>query len=177
MSEARGRRPRPGRSGAPGLVAQTLAAWSCLGVAGQARAEEPAPAAAKVTWADHVAPLFAQACTYCHDAGSPSGGLDLTSYAAALAGGASGAVIAPGDPAGSRLFRLVTGAEQPFMPDDGTELAPEAIATLRAWIAGGALETARITEQLTPLMISVNVRYKAHTGLKLTGLPDVDPWA
>lgn len=52
----------------------------------------------------------------------------------------------------------------------------ERIEGLRA-VNAGALETARITEQLTPLMISVNVRYKAHTGLKLTGLPDVDPWA
>ena len=36
---------------------------------------------------------------------------------------------------------------------------------------------ARIVEQLTPLLISVNVRYKAHAGLRLVGLPDADPWA
>lgn len=52
----------------------------------------------------------------------------------------------------------------------------ERIGGLRA-VNAGPLETARIAEQLTPLLISINVRYKAHAGLKLTGLPDVDPWA
>jgi 8-hydroxy-5-deazaflavin:NADPH oxidoreductase len=47
---------------------------------------------------------------------------------------------------------------------------------LRA-VNAGPLETARIAEQLTPLLISINVRYKAHAGLKLTGLPETDPWA
>jgi NADPH-dependent F420 reductase len=36
----------------------------------------------------------------------------------------------------------------------------------------GRLEMARITEQLTALMISVNVRYKTRAGLRITGLPD-----
>jgi NADPH-dependent F420 reductase len=36
----------------------------------------------------------------------------------------------------------------------------------------GRLEMARLTEQLTALMISINVRYKAHAGAKITGLPD-----
>lgn len=39
----------------------------------------------------------------------------------------------------------------------------------------GRLEMARITEQLTALMISVNVRYKTRSGIKITGLPD-DLW-
>lgn len=47
---------------------------------------------------------------------------------------------------------------------------------LRA-VNAGPLETARIAEQLTPLLISINVRYKTHAGLKLTGLGDADPWA
>jgi NADPH-dependent F420 reductase len=36
----------------------------------------------------------------------------------------------------------------------------------------GRLEMARITEQLTALMISVNVRYKTRAGIRITGLPD-----
>lgn len=36
----------------------------------------------------------------------------------------------------------------------------------------GRLETARLIEALTPLLISVNVRHKAHAGVKLTGLPE-----
>lgn len=35
----------------------------------------------------------------------------------------------------------------------------------------GRLEMARIAESLTALLIAVNVRYKTHAGVKLTGLP------
>jgi NADPH-dependent F420 reductase len=52
----------------------------------------------------------------------------------------------------------------------------ELIPGLRA-VNAGPLEMARIVEQLTPLLISVNSRYKAHSGIKLTGLPEADHWA
>jgi NADPH-dependent F420 reductase len=44
-------------------------------------------------------------------------------------------------------------------------------------VNAGALEMARIVEQLTPMLISINTRYKAHAGIKLTGLPDGDHWS
>jgi 8-hydroxy-5-deazaflavin:NADPH oxidoreductase len=44
-------------------------------------------------------------------------------------------------------------------------------------VNAGALEMARIVEQLTPMLISINTRYKAHAGIKLTNLPDGDHWA
>ncbi len=34
----------------------------------------------------------------------------------------------------------------------------------------GRLETARITEQLTAMLIGINVRYKTHAGIRVTGL-------
>jgi NADPH-dependent F420 reductase len=52
----------------------------------------------------------------------------------------------------------------------------ELIDGLRA-VNAGPLEMARIVEQLTPLLISVNSRYKAHAGIRLTGLPEGDHWA
>jgi len=52
----------------------------------------------------------------------------------------------------------------------------ELIPGLRA-VNAGALEMARIVEQLTPMLISVNTRYKAHAGIRLTGLPAADHWA
>ena len=39
-------------------------------------------------------------------------------------------------------------------------------------VNAGLLETARLIEGLTPLLISVNSRYKTHAGIKLTNLPD-----
>ena len=52
----------------------------------------------------------------------------------------------------------------------------ELIPGLRA-VNAGALEMARIVEQLTPMLISVNTRYKVHAGIRLIGLPDGDHWA
>jgi hypothetical protein len=51
----------------------------------------------------------------------------------------------------------------------------ELIPGLRA-VNAGALETARIVEQLTPLLISINSRYKTHAGIRITGLPEGDSW-
>ncbi|MGH2963948.1 MAG: NADPH-dependent F420 reductase [Solirubrobacterales bacterium] len=51
----------------------------------------------------------------------------------------------------------------------------EKVPGLRA-VNAGALETARIVEQITPLLISINARYKAHAGIRITGLGDRDPW-
>ncbi len=39
-------------------------------------------------------------------------------------------------------------------------------------VNAGLLETARLVEGLTPLLISVNARHKARAGIKLTGLPE-----
>lgn len=52
------------------------------------------------------------------------------------------------------------------------------VAELIALIPGlrpvnaGNLEAARFVEGLTPLLIGVNIRNKAHAGIKLTGLPE-----
>jgi 8-hydroxy-5-deazaflavin:NADPH oxidoreductase len=52
----------------------------------------------------------------------------------------------------------------------------ELVPGLRA-VNAGPLETARIVEQITSLLISVNARYKTHAGLRVTGLGDDDHWA
>lgn len=49
------------------------------------------------------------------------------------------------------------------------------IPGLRA-VNAGPLEIARIVEQLTPLLISINSRYKAHGGIRITGLPEEAHW-
>jgi 8-hydroxy-5-deazaflavin:NADPH oxidoreductase len=51
----------------------------------------------------------------------------------------------------------------------------ELVPGLRA-VNAGSLETARFVEQLTPMLISINARYKAHAGIRITGLPEEDPW-
>jgi hypothetical protein len=39
-------------------------------------------------------------------------------------------------------------------------------------VDGGKLENARILEQITALLIGLNIRNKAHTGIRITGLPE-----
>ena len=51
----------------------------------------------------------------------------------------------------------------------------ELIPGLRA-VNAGPLEAARIAEQLTSLLISINARYKSHAGIRITGLGDDDHW-
>ena len=70
--------------------------------------------------------------------------------------------------------------EDVLMAGDSKE-AKQAVAALVARISGlrpvdcGRLEMARFIEGLTPLLISVNVRHRAHAGVRLTGLPE-QPW-
>jgi NADPH-dependent F420 reductase len=39
-------------------------------------------------------------------------------------------------------------------------------------IDGGKLETSRILEQITAMLIGMNIRHKGHSGIRITGLPD-----
>src|SRR3712207_7457363 len=45
------------------------------------------------------------------------------------------------------------------------------IAGLRP-VNAGLLESARLIEGLTPLLIAVNSRHKTHAGIRFTGLPE-----
>lgn len=47
----------------------------------------------------------------------------------------------------------------------------ERIEGLRC-VDAGPLEQSRIVEQLTATLIGINVRYRAHAGIRITGLPD-----
>jgi hypothetical protein len=51
------------------------------------------------------------------------------------------------------------------------ELAAK-IPRIRA-IDGGKLENVRIVEQITALLIGLNIRHKGHGGVRITGLPEV----
>lgn len=92
-----------------------------------------------VVWAD-VEPIFSEHCVACHDPDSNKGGLDLSSYAAAMQGGGSGKSIVPGEPDQSRLFRMIALVERPFMPKDADALDAKTQGVVRSWIEHGAAE-------------------------------------
>lgn len=89
---------------------------------------------------DKVASIFQQNCGGCHNATRPRSGLDLTSYAGAMAGGRSGKEIVPGDPDNSPITSYLKAANgKPQMPPSGM-LNDTDMATIAAWIKAGAKE-------------------------------------
>ncbi len=95
----------------------------------------------KITYADHVQPIFRAKCFACHNPDKKSGGLDLTNYTAMKEGGSSGDVVEAGDAASSYLWLLVNHESEPYMPPKADKLPAETLAVIKAWIVGGALET------------------------------------
>ncbi len=94
----------------------------------------------KVTYRDHVMPIFENNCLNCHNPDEAKGGLDLSTYGATLTGGSGGSIIDPENPDGSRLFTLMTHKEEPHMPPE-KPVRPEAeLEIIKKWILGGILE-------------------------------------
>ena len=94
----------------------------------------------KITYEEHVRPIFREHCFACHNQGKATNDLALDSYERVRKGGASGEAITPGDPDGSYLYTLVTHKDQPHMPPRGDKIAAAKLETLRQWIAAGALK-------------------------------------
>lgn len=93
----------------------------------------------KVTFDDHILPIFQQSCLNCHNPDKTKGGLDLSTYTATLKGGSGGKIAEPGD-VSSKLIGVVTHAVEPKMPPEGDKLGSAEIALLKSWIEGGLLE-------------------------------------
>lgn len=93
----------------------------------------------KITFDDHVSPVFQQACLNCHNPDKTKGGLDLSSYPATMKGSSGGKIVEPGDLA-STLIAVVEQTAEPKMPPEGEALSKDQIAILKRWIEGGLLE-------------------------------------
>ena len=65
---------------------------------------------------------------------------------------------------------VIVCSDDPEATQVAMELAAK-IVGVRA-IDGGKLENARIVEQITALLIGLNIRHKGHSGIRITGLPD-----
>jgi hypothetical protein len=91
----------------------------------------PTSIALNPLWDDNLAVVFGQKCVSCHGGAA---GLYLDSYTGALAGGRDGAVIVPGDPAGSLLLNKISTNKHPG------KLSEFELQVLTEWIAAGAPE-------------------------------------
>ena len=65
-------------------------------------------------------------------------------------------IVCSNDPDAAQLTRELAGKIPGIRPIDG-----------------GRLENARIVEQITALLIGLNVRHKGHAGIRITGLPPI----
>lgn len=93
----------------------------------------PAPVTSSLTWDNAVSAILQNQCSACHGP-KAKGGLVLSTYADAMKGGASGAIILPGDSTNSLIFII----QQPG--DHYGQLTPEELAQVVEWINAGALE-------------------------------------
>ncbi|MFZ3342651.1 MAG: NADPH-dependent F420 reductase [Terriglobales bacterium] len=65
---------------------------------------------------------------------------------------------------------VIVCSDDPRATETVMELAAK-IPKIRA-LEGGRLENARTVEQITALLIGLNIRHKGHSGLRITGLPE-----
>ena len=94
----------------------------------------------KITFDDHIKPIFRAKCASCHNGDKKSGGLDVTNYTNLMQGGSSGAVVEPGDSAESYLYQLVNHDEEPIMPPNSDKIPAKDLKLIADWIDNGALE-------------------------------------
>ena len=100
-----------------------------------------APGQEKITWQDHIRPIFENRCNNCHNADKKKGDLDLSTFAGVTAGGSGGVSVEAGDPAGSTLWKVVSHSGEPVMPPKGDKIPQAEIDLIAKWIAGGLLDT------------------------------------
>ena len=84
-------------------------------------------------FARDVQPVFQKRCYGCHGAAQQMSNLRLDQRQSAMR------VIKPGDSAGSRLHAMITSTAKLRMPPAGAALPPAEVATIKAWIDGGAV--------------------------------------
>ncbi len=100
------------------------------------------PKAAAVNYKDHVLPILRKHCLNCHNADKATSDLNVATYQALMAGGASGEAVKPGNPGQSLLFRVTAHETEPKMPPKGPKVPDADLAVIKRWIEGGAPETA-----------------------------------
>ena len=85
-----------------------------------------------------IRPIFSARCQGCHNDTLKFSGLSLDSAAGLRTGGLHGAVVTPGNPQASRLYRRVARLEKPVMPMQGDPLTAGEAALVKRWIEMGA---------------------------------------
>lgn len=152
----------------------TMTTWAAMvlfavPVMAQEKPAEKDPAAEKITFQDHILPIFKAKCGACHSADSAKGGLVVDNYTGLMAGGASGEVVFAGDLDGSRLWELVSHKGKPEMPPNEPKLPDEQLNLIQKWIELGALEKSDSKAKIKKPSMSLG------TAVISTGKPEGPP--
>src|SRR5688500_17943463 len=118
----------PQRSAAPAPRSVSMLG---TGQPAPARRQAPASRAPMVDYAREVEPILSENCLECHSQDKRKGGLSLANYGDVLEGGKDGAVVRPGNGAGSMMIARVKGELGDRMPLDELPLSDQQIDTLR----------------------------------------------
>ncbi len=101
--------------------------------------------AAAIHFDKDVAPIFQANCASCHGTQVKMKDLNLTTEESALKGSETGAVVVPGKPEDSILYRKVQSGA---MPMGKPHLSEKDIATIFSWIRGEDAAGARLRRRL-----------------------------
>lgn len=123
-----------------------------------------APPEPKVTFDEHVKPIFRAKCGNCHNTDKKVAGLDLTNYTAMMQGGGSGSAVEPGDASISYLWMVVNHETEPYMPPNSPKIDEASLAVIEEWINLGAPENK-----------GSKVTKKKSVDLSLSGVPTGKP--
>jgi cytochrome c len=120
------------------LAAAVALCWRTVPVSAQA-APDPG---SEAYYTAKVKPILDANCARCHGGGlNHRGGLAMDTRANFMKGGHDGAVIVPGDPANSLLIKLIRHegpANDPMPMPPKSKISDDDIATITAWVKGGA---------------------------------------
>jgi cytochrome c len=100
-------------------------------------------AASPAFYTERVKPIFQANCFRCHGGMNRRGGLSFDTRAGLMKGGHHGPAVVPGDPANSRLIRLIRHEgpkNDPMdMPPKRDKLSDADIAIVTRWVQAGAI--------------------------------------
>jgi mono/diheme cytochrome c family protein len=119
------------------IAAAVLAGSALRPVAAADQASTPA------FYTEKVRPILVINCGKCHFDMNHKGGLSLATKAGMMKGGRDGVVVVPGDPANSKLVKLIRHEGPPDdpkpMPPKVPKMSEEDIAVIERWVKAGAV--------------------------------------